>query len=62
MAETDLHLYQTTRVVIGAFYYVFNRLCVKSCGIAPLSDRGMAVGKSQERVETPCACGPTDGC
>jgi GxxExxY protein len=26
MAETDLHLYQTTRVIIGAFYYVFNRL------------------------------------
>ena len=26
MAETDLHLYETTRVIIGAFYYVFNRL------------------------------------
>ncbi|MDP1889849.1 MAG: GxxExxY protein [Gemmatimonadaceae bacterium] len=26
MAEPDLHLYQTTRVIIGAFYYVFNRL------------------------------------
>lgn len=26
MAETDLYLYQTTRVIIGAFYYVFNRL------------------------------------
>lgn len=26
MAETDLPLYQTTRVIIGAFYYVFNRL------------------------------------
>lgn len=26
MAEADLHLYQTTRVIIGAFYYVFNRL------------------------------------
>lgn len=25
MAETDLYLYQTTRVIIGAFYYVFNR-------------------------------------
>lgn len=26
MAETELHLYETTRVVIGAFYHVFNRL------------------------------------
>lgn len=26
MAEKDLHLYQTTHVIIGAFYYVFNRL------------------------------------
>lgn len=26
MAETDLHLYETTRVIIGAFYSVFNRL------------------------------------
>lgn len=26
MAETDLYLFQTTRVIIGAFYYVFNRL------------------------------------
>lgn len=26
MAESDLHLYETTRVIIGAFYYVFNQL------------------------------------
>lgn len=37
-------------------------LCVKSCGIALLSDGGMAVGKSQKRVETPFACDSTDGC
>ena len=51
MAETDLHLYETTRVIIGAFYYVFNRLGSEFLESVYHRALGNALERAGRRVE-----------
>jgi GxxExxY protein len=55
MAESDLHLYQTTRVIIGAFYYVFNRLGSGFLESVYHRALGNALERSGRRVEREAA-------